>query len=67
MIKFIGNKSFINGSIYEDSTIEELIDWCKDKDLIAVDTETQGLDCHSKKIICLQIGDFNTQWVIDTR
>lgn len=52
---------------YQKKTVEECLEWCKTKEIIAVDTETRGRDCHVKPIVCLQIGDADTQWVIDTR
>lgn len=32
-----------------------------------MDTETKGKDAHSKKILCLQLGDSQNQFVIDVR
>ena len=37
------------------------------KDLWAMDTETTGLDPHKDKVILLQLGDADEQFVIDTR
>jgi len=58
--------SLIQGA-YEKKTLEDFFTWVKDKEEIAVDTETRGKDPHTKEIVCLQIGDKDTQWVIDTR
>ena len=41
--------------------------YCKDKPVLGVDTETEGFDFTCKKMIMLQIGDKDRQYVIDTR
>jgi DNA polymerase-1 len=50
-----------------DSTIEECVEYCKDKLVLGVDTETEGFDFTCKKMIMFQIGDLDKQFVIDTR
>lgn len=67
MIYFIGNSSAVQSSLYEQSTVEECLEYFKEKEYIAIDTETKGRDPHTKKIICLQIGDADNQFVIDCR
>ena len=73
MIFFIGNK---NKLTYQDRTDPEYITMCnmeyivsylEDKSIIAVDTETEGLDFTCDKMIMFQIGDQKEQFVIDTR
>jgi DNA polymerase I-like protein with 3'-5' exonuclease and polymerase domains len=49
------------------STIKDCLEYFKDKTEIQIDTETTGRDPHTDKIIMLQIGDTDNQWVIDTR
>ena len=49
------------------ATIEECVSYCKDKFVLGVDTETEGFDFTCKKMIMLQIGDKERQYVIDTR
>ena len=49
------------------STMDELVEWCKDKEVIALDTETSGLDHTKERAILLQIGDMDHQWCIDLR
>lgn len=49
------------------SSIEDCLEYFKDKEEIQIDTETTGLDPHTHKIIMLQIGDTENQWVIDCR
>jgi len=43
------------------------VSYCKDKSVLGVDTETEGFDFTCKKMIMLQIGDKDRQYVIDTR
>jgi len=47
--------------------VEDLFPTLMAKRVWAVDTETSGLDPHTNKVVMLQIGDQNTQYVIDTR
>jgi len=46
-------------------TIEDVFDYFKDKESIAVDTETTGFDVHTCKLLTLQLGDFENQFVIN--
>lgn len=66
MLKFVGNQTSMFNDI-EEATIEEVVEYLKDKKEIAVDTETEGLDFTSLKMLMLQIGDKDTQFVIDVR
>ena len=73
MIYFIGNKSNLTYEPRSSSkyitmcNMEYIVSYLKDKSVIAVDTETEGLDFTCKKMIMLQIGDQDNQFVIDTR
>ena len=51
----------------QTATIDECASYCLSKDVLGVDTETEGFDFTSKKMIMLQIGDKERQYVIDTR
>jgi len=51
----------------EKGSIEELEKWLSGKSIIAIDTETTGLDPHQDKVIMLQVGDESVQYIIDTR
>jgi len=53
--------------IEESSQTEEVISYFNDKPFIQVDTETTGRDCHTDKIILLQLGDEDNQFVVDCR
>ena len=64
-IRFIGESSHV--SDIQAATIEECLLYCKSKSVLGVDTETEGLDFTRNKMIMLQIGDKERQFVIDTR
>jgi len=66
MIYFISNTQSISSS-FKSATIEDVVEYCKDKEVLGVDTETEGFDFTSKKMIMFQIGDANNQYIIDTR
>ena len=65
MIYTVGSTALI--STYSECSIEYVAEYCASKTVLGVDTETEGLDFTSKKMIMLQIGDEDTQFVIDTR
>jgi DNA polymerase-1 len=52
---------------FKTATLKECVDYLKNKPLIAVDTETTGLDPYLSNVVMLQIGDLNTQFIIDVR
>ena len=65
MIKFVGNPKLLD--CCEVVTIQDVVDYCNSIDIIAIDTETTGLNHIDDKMIMLQIGDDKQQFVIDTR
>jgi len=54
-------------NITTNTTIEQAVEYCMKADILGVDTETEGLDFLTKKLIMFQIGDEKQQFVIDTR
>lgn len=66
MITFVSNTISISDS-FKQGTIEDVVNYCKTKSVLGVDTETEGFDFTCKKMIMLQIGDEHQQFVIDTR
>ena len=76
-IYFIGNIPLIEYSNINTSTIQECYNYLKDKKLISLDIETtckfkgiykgEGLNPYLSKIVMLQIGDLERQFVIDYR
>jgi DNA polymerase I len=64
-IRFIGpERPFSN---IPTGTKEECLEYCRSKTILGLDTETSGLDFTSKKLLMLQIGDADRQYVIDCR
>lgn len=70
MIHFLSNefRAFESEDIaHNKMTLREILDYCLDKPVLAVDTETEGLDFLTKRVVMFQIGDQDNQFVIDTR
>jgi DNA polymerase-1 len=67
MIYFISSKKqlFQNPNINECS-IEKLQEWLKVNDVIGFDTETTGFDIIECELLCYQIGNYETQFVVDS-
>jgi twinkle protein len=65
MIKFVGNPRLTD--CCEVATIEDVVTYCKSKDILAVDTETTGLNFMEETMTMLQIGDTDIQFVVDVR
>ena len=66
-VYFIGDTRSIASSNYKTCKIEDVVRYCESKTVLGVDTETEGLDFLSKKLLMFQIGDQEHQFVIDTR
>lgn len=49
---------------FKSTTKEEIYAYFKQKEFVQVDSETTGFSCHHDKLMCLQLGDFDTQYVI---
>jgi len=62
MIIYIGERRWDS---FPSSSIIECTEYLKDLDYISLDTETQGFDTYTKKLLLLQVGDKNKQFVID--
>ena len=70
MIHFISKteRTFNNPQIQHNKVTKlDIYNYCCTKKFLAVDTETEGLDFLTKKVVMFQIGDEQTQFVIDTR
>ena len=64
MIYLVSNNSLIESEISTPCSINDVKEWCKTHKIRGIDTETIG-DCWTGYIFTLQIGDANTQFVID--
>jgi len=68
MIYYIGNKGLsADISCCINATTDFAVSYLKDKEVLGVDTETEGMDFTSKKMIMFQIGDKTHQFIFDTR
>ena len=67
MIYTIGINTLIPRTEFAQCDIQDVVNYCETKTVLGVDTETEGLDFVSKKMIMLQIGDEENQFIIDTR
>ena len=67
MIYFVGNTAIHESPHYQLATIDDVVDYCSNKQILGIDTETEGFDFTCKKMIMFQIGDNDNQYIIDTR
>lgn len=59
------NKSLFESEKYQQIAFNDSIDILKSINLIQLDTETLGLDCHTKALLTLQLGNKDNQIVFD--
>lgn len=59
------NKNLFNPEKYQEASFEEAIKILEPLKEVQLDTETQGLDCHTKPILTLQLGCTENQIVFD--
>lgn len=64
MIYLVSNRLFETDS-YKLATCEDVLEYFKDKFEIYLDLETEGFDPFTRKVLTLQLGDFENQFVID--
>lgn len=64
MIYLVSTQSFIETEEIKSATMEECLNYCGTLNEIGVDLETEGFDPHTKKIISIQLGDFNNQYFL---
>lgn len=57
----------IKTDLYRVISIEESLEKLNKLSIIGVDTETEGIDVHTKKLLLTQLGCFDFQVVIDNR
>lgn len=66
MIYYVGESRLFESNEFSTATISECLEYFKDKQEIAVDTETMGFDPHTCNILCIQLGTYEHQYVINT-
>lgn len=59
------NAKYHSNKLYQIISVEESLEKLNKLKLIGLDTETSGLDCHTDKLLALQLGCFDFQVVID--
>ena len=62
-----GSSKTVPSPHYQSAMIGDVVRYCETKQILGVDTETEGFDFTTKKMIMFQIGDADQQFVIDTR
>ena len=66
MIYLISNqKQLFKTDLYSEISFEEAKNALEQLNVIQVDTETEGLDVFSKKLLCYQLGNKENQYVFD--
>lgn len=66
MIYFISqNKRLFDTSEIKRADVSDCLDYCNSISEVSTDTETEGFDPYTKRIISLQLGDQYNQFVID--
>lgn len=65
MIYVVTNNDY-KSTEWENISIEESLILLNKEELLEFDTETSGLDCHLKDLLCIQFGTKKDQFVIDT-
>lgn len=49
----------------KEASIEDVLSFLSEHNTYCLDTETTGLDCHTNKVLSIQIGNTKDQYVID--
>jgi len=68
MIYFISRQQRITDfdeSEIQQGTVEQALEYFREKEFISLDTETTGFDPHKDKVLLLQLGDKENQFVFD--
>ena len=68
MIYFVGNERLINSDKYKHASIEDCKKFLETEcNIVAVDTETEGLFNHKHKVVLLQVSNGIDAYAIDVR
>lgn len=66
-IYFVSKNHSLITSSFNTCTIDDAVEYLSTKEILGIDTETEGFDFTCKKLLMLQIGDTQRQYVIDCR
>lgn len=58
-------KSLFNSDLYEEISFDKALNYLEKLNIIQFDTETEGLDVFTKKLLCYQLGNKENQFVFD--
>lgn len=61
------NTDLAPSKLYTTCQKDELLNFLQTADTLCIDTETTGFDPHQEKMLCIQLGNKDEQYVIDTR
>ncbi len=67
MIYYVGENRLIDSDEFEQVELMKCLEWLNTHKVFAIDTETEGFFDFSNKILTLQIGDYDTQFVINVQ
>jgi len=66
MIYLVTNqRSLFDSAAFSMASVSEAIEYLETLDVIGFDTETRGLDPHTKELLSMQLGDEQRQYVVD--
>ena len=67
MIYFVSNKTeLFENEVYKCVSVEESLKYLETLKVVGLDTETEGFDPYTKRLLSLQLGNRDFQVVIDT-
>lgn len=64
-IFFCGNKTLLPSEIWKECEVKDVLEYFKDKNEIQIDCETEGFFDFKNRILLLQLGDTQNQFVLD--
>src|SRR3990172_7419831 len=68
MVYLVSNQiNTFSSDLFIHISLEEGINLLQNFEELGIDTETEGLDCHTKKLLLVQIGNFDTQVLFDIK
>lgn len=59
------NRELFSNNSFTECTVDSALEWLSKFKEIEVDTETKGLDCHTKELLTIQLGNYENQYVFD--